>query len=1092
MSRQAWATALLMAIVPLSAWGQKDCPAPRKVIEKLPYFDEWSNCDSSGNDLYVGAYKSKSCLLANVDYPAAEVVYELKLHQGNQVSFLLEPIEKDGKPNADLVLALLNTCGDGASCASSSADFIGLEPEEISAAKYGPGVYYLNVDSAEGPCGHYRLSVLGVNPTPELSLDVTADRSRAVAGERLTYTLKVTNSGDGPASNVILEQSLPPGTIPERCSDQCEFLNGKAQWKTAAVASDWQVSVTVRIPAEAQGRLTSTASVKANEGLPAEDKITTAIDHVHDLSIQLSATSSQVVAGRTRTYTLTLRNDGPSDATDVKVVDTLDRLEQLVPGSTAVFEIPLLEANSTLSKTFTVNVKPSATTLSNRATIGTATGREPKPNRGPNEARLDTLVERETDLSIDSIETIPAGPVPAGATFAYVITVRNNGPSDSSGGTLTVDFPDSLSLLGSESCDGPRCDILPIGSGDTRVFRFSVKTSAALGRTTLSSEARVSATEADPSANNNTKNFATDFIVQADLHIAKGEATESVCEGENVLYTIKAHNDGLSNSSAGTVTSVLDGLSFVASLDGCTSSDSRTVICPTGDLSAGGEVDVHFRALPTRSGIVKNTVSAEGEHDPDNEPGIEIETAVSASSDLEVTLSASQDPLKPDQLFTYEVAVTNHGPSDADGVSVNVTLPPGVVSEPGEDCTVCESSCTLSLGTIEVNDTGKTKICARATSQTGAITAGASIADRPCDPDENSTELNTTVAADTDADLSLTLTADRKVVSEGDLLTYTLHVVNHGFAPAEGVKVEIELPGGLTLDSGEDCASIDPQRILCAVGSLAPETAWTGTIAVKVDAAAGSRLETSAEVSVETPTDPNTINNRDSVVTQKTDGTDLCESSSVRFFDGQPAGSSTELHFFVPGHSGGTVATGRVFTESGAFVEEIEVSSDQEAFQYPVDEPVGSGSIEWTFEKDRLGSVTAVHTLRNGDQVAIRGFCRRPGRPGASILVLPFFETNPAVNTYVAVRNETDQEVKVQVTFSGSNEPAVLLLAGHAVRTANLRNLLGYVEGSLEFKAFKPSDEEQPVHALSGDFIRVEPDGLTGSTLVEKEETPED
>jgi hypothetical protein len=59
-------------------------------------------------------------------------------------------------------------------------------------------------------------------------------------------------------------------------------------------------------------------------------------------------------------------------------------------------------------------------------------------------------------------------------------------------------------------------------------------------------------------------------------------------------------------------------------------------------------------------------------------------------------------------------------------------------------------------------------------------------------------------------------------------------------------------------------------------------------------------------------------------------------------------------------------------------------------------------------------------------------------------------------------------------------------IAAHAVRTANLRALLKYVEGALKIEAFKSADEKEPIKALSGDFIRVGPDGLAGSALVEK------
>jgi uncharacterized repeat protein (TIGR01451 family) len=52
-----------------------------------------------------------------------------------------------------------------------------------------------------------------------------------------------------------------------------------------------------------------------------------------------------------------------------------------------------------------------------------------------------------------------------------------------------------------------------------------------------------------------------------------------------------------------------------------------------------------------------------------------VETPVTPKIDLSIDKIDSKDPVKPGETFTYTVTVTNHGPSNATGVTVIDTLP---------------------------------------------------------------------------------------------------------------------------------------------------------------------------------------------------------------------------------------------------------------------------------------------------------------------------------------------------------------------------------------------------------------------------------
>lgn len=1262
---QGWAATILLSfcfVVPAS--GSEDCAdvPPERVIEKIPPTEiEGTTCIDPGDDVvnlqsYATVGSKNKCPLAGVSYPAHDVIYKVKLNKGNEVAFLLTPLAENGEEpppgstTPDLVLALITACDDGQSCVSSSPDFIGTGKEQIPAATYEEGIYYLVVDSfyaKEGSCGKYRLKVTGVNPTPDLSLEVKADSKRAVAGEDLVYTLTISNSGDAEAQGVKLTLTLPPGVIHnDKNVVEWDDISIPPR-KDKTTPGTWTTDLKADVGQHLEGKMITSARAEIKGYPPAQDSLTTTVDHKHDLSVELTASTMEVVAGNPRKYTLTLHNDGPSDATNVTATLSLDSSkEDLISndcpleGGQFVCDVGTLQADSPEeSRTFhfEVELKSSATgSILHEAKIDTATGTDPLPK--DNRDSLDDMVSRDTDLVVDSITVQGTGleqtkdtvTVAAGADFTYVIGITNAGPSDSSGGTVTIrGLPGYLKSFSSESgCtkspqeDGPfvvTCETSKkiVGKGGRDTVKFSLRTLSDLGERTFHATAEVASQE-EP-ANIKDKEFDTNIVVQADLQFKTPPTAPASGCGGDILYTMEVINKGPSNSTAGKVTAELDGLSFLSSPNDCKpeSGADNKITCSVGDLPVDDPNNpnnpspskIQFWASPTKLGVVTNQLSLQGERDPDAKVVTDLSTTLSPTADLEVTLTASVNPLTPGQFFTYDVAVTNHGPLKAFNVQVEVvTDPPGLLSPPN----------VLDFGDIAAGSLPEIrKINARAPQESGVIITTATLQPRVCDPNSppnNVAKLTTTVAKEGDADLSLTMTAGKEAVSLDDVLMFTLQVLNQGPATAEEVKVQVTLPEGLCIELEDTCERTFSDTVgVLEAGEERPPTSFAAKVT-----ADGPILETEATV-LSKQNDPNASNNEPTVFTQRAarlvvpfvevnaDGdaavahpttiftlknpsetsdldvsynvfftdpltgrsddpipgsltdlpakamatvdllgldelsdqglmtghveispedasasgdftlvdseegtatgerlistaTDLCNRWSVRFLNDRPLGSSTELLFFIPDNPGGEIATGRVFSESGRFVSDIKAKFTQESYRF-TDVPKGSGSIEWTFAPGLVGSITAIHTFNSSDEVAVPGFCR--DHAGAKTIILPFFQVDGAINTYVAIRNETNGSVQAELTYLYDDEgeektqKKEITLAGHAVWTEGLRGALSdkteelpsSKTGFLKIEAFEPQEDDEEktaASALSGDFIRVGPGGLAGSTLVEK------
>jgi hypothetical protein len=568
----------------------------------------------------------------------------------------------------------------------------------------------------------------------------------------------------------------------------------------------------------------------------------------------------------------------------------------------------------------------------------------------------------------------------------------------------------------------------------------------------------------------------------------------NVKAGENLLYTVRIANNGPSDFRGGFLQDDLTevGLDFVSSPDGCSSTDNK-VNCPVPGRKKGEDIVRRFvvRIPPSRAKKIDNRIciksnTAEHDSNPGNDCA-DTSTSPEKEADLSVTLSDSPDAVLPGGDLTYMLSVKNEGPSDATAVAVELFHPPADTAESRTEFDDVAAGATEShsITVSAPEELGKVVRTAKVQSDTSDL-------NQPND----SAEVTTTVATMDDADLVLTKTAGAEAAVAGRLLSYTLALANHGFHRTGEAALTVE-------DPLDEAASFEPSQssaectdigdtVNCTFPPLDPGQSETRTLTVHVGTT-GSLSNTAnvLQADAEAVHDPNPDNNQASAevpVVQPPTDTELCASWSVRFLRGQPADTSTDLLFFVPGNAGGVVASGRVFTESGAFVQNVSVESDKKVFQrstFPL--LAGSGSIEWTFREGLVGSMTAVHK-RAGDEVAIPGFCRRPGHTGARSLVLPLFQVDSAINTYVAVRNETDDDVDIRITYSGVSgeyEQRTITLAGHGVSILNLRKELGSGRGSLEIETLSLS-EGQPVEALSGDFIQVGPDGLAGSALERK------
>jgi uncharacterized repeat protein (TIGR01451 family) len=180
------------------------------------------------------------------------------------------------------------------------------------------------------------------NPSADLELTKTVDNATPTTVESVTYTLTLTNNGPDSATDVGIRDVVPVGlTYSSSNAAQGTYLDFMDLWDVGTVANGvtTTLTITAAVTASAGTVITNTAEVaNANEGDPdstvnngvlAEDDqdsvdITVIAATSADLTVtEMTVDNQNPITGGTVTYTLKVKNNGPDDATNIQVTNTL-------------------------------------------------------------------------------------------------------------------------------------------------------------------------------------------------------------------------------------------------------------------------------------------------------------------------------------------------------------------------------------------------------------------------------------------------------------------------------------------------------------------------------------------------------------------------------------------------------------------------------------------------------------------------------------------------------------------------------------------------------------------------------------------------
>eukprot|EP00775_Hariotina_reticulata_P006230 gene6230-6467_t len=476
---------------------------------------------------------------------------------------------------------------------------------------------------------------------PDVGITATPGPLPAVVNTPVNFTLTVTNTGQGPATNVTVRETLPPGVIFNPTWTPPAGCNISGQVMTCR-PGDLPAGNTILIPVQviptAPGTFTPSATVTANGDVtpgnngPAN---TTIVAAAPDMTIGKSPPSGSVNVNQTFPYNITLTNVGSAPATNVTMVETLPAGLTFVgpapsgcvySNQTTMTCTPAnpIAVNGTL--TIPVQVQASQPGTYNTSAVVTASGDSNTTNNGPARNTIVVTIVGTVDVAVTkSPSTIQAT---VGNAVTYVITLRNQGSLPANNVTMTETLPTGLIFDPASNApsgctaSGQVLNCLPgtISPGGSVNFTVQVVPTQP---GTFNTSAVVSATnDANPSNNGPAINTIIAVIpVRPDISITKTGPNNSVLIGQVFTFTLVVN---VANAAALNV-KVQDvlpaGLQFTnTSVSGCTKT-GNALNCNLGNLAAGSVWTASVEVVATTAGAISNTatVNTTTPQDPGNE-----------------------------------------------------------------------------------------------------------------------------------------------------------------------------------------------------------------------------------------------------------------------------------------------------------------------------------------------------------------------------------------------------------------------------------------------------------------------------------------
>ncbi|QDT07547.1 hypothetical protein K227x_59750 [Rubripirellula lacrimiformis] len=754
----------------------------------------------------------------------------------------------------------------------------------------------------------------------DLSLSKTVDDPSPNLNQEVTFTLTINNSGPDTATGVVVTDLLPSGIQFERfATDNGSYDSANGRWTVGSVAVGSPAVLTITGTVTSVGEKTNSAEITASDQFDTDstpnnqlagedDQASVAIaPQTIDLSLTQTIADASPNVGDTVTFVVTLRNDGPSTATNVSVRDLLPAgvtLTTATPSqgnyntSSGIWTVPSLISGGSVALSLSGVVNQSGSFINTaEVTAADQTDSDSVPNN--NDADEDdqaslTIVTPVADLQLTQTVDNPAPNV--GDEVIFTVTISNQGPAPASGVVVSDLLPAGLESISSTVNAGVYNDttgrwvIGDVSTTDapTLTIRARVQSSTAITNTAEVIEADQFDPDSTPGndiPSEDDQDSATVAPSAIDLSLTQSVDTPRPNVGDEIQYTITLDNAGPDTATSIIVRDVLPtGLTFLSATESVgtyTSADGNWSVPSLAPADSPATLQLRVRVDSQPATANSAEVIQATQFDPDStpnndDPGEDDQAAVSitlASADLSLTKTVDVGSPNIGDNVVFTIRVTNDGPDVATNVSIRDELPTGTRFVSSNPSVGSYDSITGIWTVPSVGLSSTETLTITAVTDTASMTTNTAeiISVDQSDPDSvagngnaNEDDIATATIQAQQIDLSLSLAVNDTAPNVGDEITFVITVDNAGPSDATGVRVTDVLPAGLTLvDSTPSQGSFNTSSGVWSVGNVSITTQPTLQLVVRVDQVLTDTINVAEITAADQPDTDSTPGNND-------------------------------------------------------------------------------------------------------------------------------------------------------------------------------------------------------------------------------------
>lgn len=663
---------------------------------------------------------------------------------------------------------------------------------------------------------------------PDLTITKEASVNVIKPGEEFSYTITVTNKGEGTAKNVVVTDNISnyftivnSSVSNSGSGNNARFVIGDLDYNDSVF-----ITITVRVNDNAPlDAIDNIAIASADNNEPVEDNDTVIINDAN-LTITKTATKNELRPGEEFTYNIVITNEGDASSNPLTVRDTIDsRLEIIsapgadVNGQQVSWTLSSLGASRSQKYTVTVRVKDSVVAGTNipNVAILEEEGEEDKQDDE------DIII---VDSKVIINKTASKNEVKPAEEFEYYIDITNNGDAASRDLTITDVIDSRLEIVRASgaSVNGQTITwhVSSLGISESKRFTVVVRVKKDIADNTVINNVVTLSEPGKPDQTDDEDVTVKKPILNITKVAYNAEGEKTVAPGEEFYYQITVTNTGSIASSLITIYDDINSLLTIVDSDGGTVNGNR-ITWTIDSLPASGNITYTVRVRLSTSATSGTSIPNTAVLTHEDETLEDDDTVEVVDSDVYLLKRASQEVVHAGEEFYYTITIGNNGTTTAEDLILTDSIPEKLellrveYTNDNTSHNISGNNLTVNISELAVNETINLTVCVKVRDN---VVMDEVILNKSVLKYNDKTKTSEDDVIVIDSNLTVDKVSSKDKVLNTEHFFYTITVSNTGTYQAENVQVIDNYDENLTIVKCDNCI-VSNNTLTWDVGTIA-------------------------------------------------------------------------------------------------------------------------------------------------------------------------------------------------------------------------------------------------------------------------------